>query len=188
MGSVKMTRMTHLCLLLFLLFGCGGTMNDLAPSNKDKRPGVLCGITGPEVCQAAPDFTLSDTQGNMVTLSSVVSSPGVRGTVIYFTMWCPICDTHMSNIRSYILPNYPAVRFFIVDYVSGSVSAARDEEVNNGYSGSGFTVLADTHQTVLNRFHATMGTTIVIDSNGIVRLNEDFKDGSRLSSALSKLP
>ena len=129
MGSVKMRL---LWLLLFLIAGCGGTMNDLVPSNKDKRPVVMCGITGTEVCQIAPDFTLSDTLGNVVTLSSVVSSPGVRGTVIYFTMWCPVCDTHMSNMRSYILPNYPAVRFFLVDYVSGSVAMARNEEVEHG--------------------------------------------------------
>jgi peroxiredoxin len=185
MGSVKMRL---LWLMLLLIAGCGGTMNDLAPSNKDKRPAVMCGITGTEVCQIAPDFTLSDTQGNMVSLSSVVSSPGVRGTVIYFTMWCPTCDTHMSNMRFSILPSYPTVRFFIVDYVSGSVAMARNEEMNNGYSGSRFTVLADTNQTVLARFHANMGTTVVIDSAGVVRMNEDFKDGTRLQSILANLP
>ena len=185
MGSVKIRL---LWLLLLLIAGCGETMNDLAPSDKDKRPGVMCGITGTEVCQIAPDFTLSDTLENTVTLSSVVSSPGIRGTMIYFTMWCPICDMHMSNMRASILPNYPAVRFLIVDYVSGSVAMARNEEMNNGYSGSGFTVLADTNQTVLNLFHATMGTTIVIDSAGVVRFNEDYKDGSRLRSVLSALP
>lgn len=185
MGSVKMPL---LYLLLLLIAGCGGTMNDLAPSDKDKRPAIICGITGAEVCQIAPDFMLSDTQGNMVTLSSVVSTPGVRGTVIYFTMWCPICDMHMSNMRASIIPNYPAVRFLVIDYVSGSVAMARNEELSNGYSGSGFTILADTNQAVLDGFHAAMGTTIVIDSAGVVRFNEDYKDGSRLRSVLSALP
>jgi len=185
MGSVKMRL---LWLMLVLLAGCGGMMDDIAPSGKDKRPTVTCGITGPDVCQNASDFTLSDTLGNTVTLSSVVSSPGVRGTVIYFTMWCPICDMHMSSMRASILPNYPAVRFLVVDYVSGSVAMARNEESSNGYSGSGFTVLADTNQAVLASFHATMGTTIVIDSAGVVRFNEDYKDGSRLRSVLAALP
>ena len=184
MGSVKMRLLS---LLLLLIAGCGGTMDDIAPSNKDKRPVVTCGITGPDVCQNASDFTLSDTLGNMVTLSSVVSS-GVKGTVIYFTMWCPICDMHMSNMRASVLLNYPAVRFLVVDYVSSSVPMARNEESSNGYSGSGFTVLADTNQAVLAGFHATMGTTIVIDAAGVVRLNEDYKDGSRLRSVLSALP
>ncbi len=185
MGSV---RLQLLWFMLFLVAGCGGTMDDIAPSTNDKRPVVTCGITGPEVCQNASDFTLSDTLENTVTLSSVISTPGLRGTVIYFTMWCPICDTHMSNMRSSILPNYPAMRFLVVDYVSGSVDMARKEESSNGYSGSGFTVLADTNQAVLGIFHATMGTTIVIDSAGVVRFNEDYKDGSRLRSVLSALP
>jgi peroxiredoxin len=185
MDSVKMRL---LLLMLLLTAGCGGMMDDIVPSDKDKRPAVACGITGPDVCQNAPDFTLSDTLGNMVSLSSVVSTPGVSGTVIYFTMWCPICDMHMSNMRASIIPNYPAVRFLIVDYVSSSVAMARNEELSNGYSGSGFTVLVDTSQAVLGGFHATMGATIVVDSAGVVRFNEDYKDGTRLRSVLSALP
>ena len=185
MGSVKMRP---LWLLLLLITGCGGMTDDILPSDNDKRPAVPCGIPGPDVCQFAPDFTLSDTLGNTVVLSSAVSSPGVKGTVLYFTMWCPVCDMHMSNMRSSILPSYPTVQFYIVDYVSGSVANARNAELSNGYSGSGFTVLADTGQNVLNSFHATMGTTILIDPAGVVRLNEDYKDGSRLRSALSALP
>ncbi len=185
MGSVKMRPPL---LLLLLIAGCGGMIDDIAPSGSDKRPVVQCGITGPDVCQIAPDFTLSDTLGNVVILSSVLSSPGVKGTVIYFTMWCPVCDMHMSNMRSSVVSNYPDVRFFLVDYVSGSIANARNAELSNGYSGSGFTVLADTNQAVLGSFHATMGTTVVIDPAGVVLLNEDYKDGSRLRSALSALP
>ena len=185
MGSVKMRP---LWLLLLLIAGCGGMMDDIAPSGTDKRPAVVCGITGPDVCQIAPDFTLFDTLGNSITLSSVISSPGVRGTVLYFTMWCPVCDMHMSNMRSTVVPAYPDVRFFLVDYVSGSVVNARNAEVSNGYAGSGFTVLADTNLDVLSLFHATMGTTVVVDQAGVVRLNEDYKDGARLRTVLSALP
>jgi len=94
----------------------------------------------------------------------------------------------MSNMRSVVVPSYPDVRFLVVDYVSGSVANARNAELSSGYSGSGFTVLADTNQAVLGSFHATMGTTIVVDPSGVVHLNEDYKDGSRLRSALSALP
>lgn len=188
MGSVKMRP---LWFLLLLIAGCGGMMDDIAPSGTDKQPAVQCGINGPHVCQIAPDFTIPDTLGNMVTLSSVVASPGVRGTVLYFTMWCPVCDMHMSNMRSTVMPKYPDVSFFLVDYVSGSIADARSAEVQNGYADSGFTVLADTNQTVRGCFHdthATMGTTIVIDPAGVVRFNEDYKDGSRLRTTLSALP
>jgi hypothetical protein len=49
-------------------------------------------------------------------------------------------------------------------------------------------VLADTNQSVLDLYHATMGTTVVIDSTGIVRMNEDYKDGTRLRNVLEALP
>jgi peroxiredoxin len=121
-----------------------------------------------------------------VTLSSVI--PSAHGVVLYFTMWCPICDMHMSNMRNAAMPQYPDVRFFLVDFVSGTVADALSAEISSGYAGSGFTVLADVHQTVLGLYQATMGTTVVIDSGGIIRMNEDYNDGSRLRAALSSLP
>jgi peroxiredoxin len=175
-------------LLLCVLTSCGGTLDDLAPSGSDKRPAVQPGTIGPSVGQLASDFTLSDSLGNSVTLSSSLSTTGVQGTVLYFTMWCPVCDTHMSHMRASEIPTFPGVRFYAVDYVSGSVAGARQSEIDNGYVGSGFTVLADTTQSLLNLYQATMGTTVVIDRTGVVRMNEDFKDGTRLDAALAALP
>jgi peroxiredoxin len=166
--------------------GCGAVKDDLLPSGSDKRPSVQQGTTGPVAGQNAPDFIVSDTLGNMITLSSVLSSH--QGVVLYFTMWCPTCDSQMSLIRDDLIPLYPNVLFLAVDYVSGSVSAARNAEVSNGYAGSGFVVLADTTQAILNEYNGTMGTTVVIDKNGIVQMNEDFKNGSKLQSVLGGLP
>ncbi len=185
---VSARMLVSLLLVPAFLAGCGNMLDDLYPSGADKRPLVQCGIPGPDVCQFAPDFTLSDTLGNNVTLSSVVATAGVQGTVLYFTMWCPTCDTHMSNMRDVVIPRFPAVRFFAIDYVSASAAEAGNAEISNGFAGSGFTVLADTQQTVLNLYHATMGSTIVIDSNGVVQMNEDYKDGVRLQSVLAGLP
>lgn len=182
------TKIQMLWFLLLLIVGCSGTMDDIAPSGTDKSPTVHCGIPGPFVCQFAPDFTLDDTTGTNVTLSSVISLPGVKGTVIYFTMWCPVCDAHMSHMRSAVMPVYPDMRYLVVDYVSGSVSAALTAEMENGYVGSGFTVLAETQQEVLNLYEATMGTTVVVDTTGVIRMNEDYKDGSRLAAVLAGLP
>ena len=187
MGSVKNSL---LVLLLILLIGCGGMTDDLFPSGSDKRPSVQCGVTGPSVCQIAPDFTLADTLGSSVTLSTVLSSvsPSVQGVVMYFTMWCPICDGHMMHMVNNIIPSYPNVRFYAVDYVSGTIAEARQAEVTNGYAGSGLAVLADTQNTVLGLYQATMGTTVVIDRTGVIRMNEDYKDGTRLLAALAALP
>ena len=186
MGSVNAHALS-LVLILTFLAGCGGMMNDLDPSGADKQAAVQSGSTGPHVGQNAPDFTISDTLGSNVTLSSALTGTGVNGVVLYFTMWCPTCDIHMSSMRSSHILLFPNVRFYAIDYVSGTVSDARNSEVSNGYEGSGFVVLADTVQAVLNLYHGTMGTTVVIDKTGKVLMNEDYKD-DRLMSTLTNLP
>ena len=171
--------------ILLILSGCGSIQDDIYPSGSDQRPPVECGVAGPYVCQVAPDFTLSDSLENPVTLSSIV--PVNTGVVLYFTMWCPTCDSHMMYMQDVVIPAFPNVAFFAVDYVSGSVSATRTAETSNGYAGSGFTVLADTAQSLLNEYNGTMATTVVIDKNGIVQMNETFKT-NKLQSVLGGLP
>jgi len=180
MFSVKLVCSLFLCLLLA---GCG---DNLAPSGDDKRPIVPAGSTGPAVNQKAPDFSVSDINGNTVTLASALA--GRKGAVFYFTMWCPICDTHMSNMRSSIVPLYPSVGFYLVDYVSGSVIDAANATSSNGYAGTAFTTLADVNHILSNNFNGTMGITVVVDSAGIVMMNEDYKDGTRLQATLAGLP
>ncbi len=171
--------------LLFLACGCGSIKDDLLASGADKRTSVQPGSVGHSVGQLAPDFTLSDTLGNPVSLSS--SRPLHRGIVLYFTMWCPVCDAHMSSQRDSVIPQNPDILFLAVDYVSGSVSQARNAELSNGYAGSGFVVLADSKQSILGLYKGTMGTTVVIDRDGVVRMNEDYKNGSKLTSILADL-
>ena len=40
---------------------------------------------------------------------------------------------------------------------------------------------------MLKGYDATMGTTVVIGSDGVIRMNEDYKDGSKLKDVLSGL-
>lgn len=169
--------------LLVLMAGCG---DNLLPSGDDKRPEVQAGSTGSGVSQKAPDFSVSDINGASVTLAS--SLTGRRGVVFYFTMWCPLCDSHMSHMQASIVPQFPGAGFYLVDYVAGSVVNAASAATASGYAGGVFTVLADTGHLLLNNFQGTMGTTVVVDNNGIVRMNEDYKDGTRLQSVLSALP
>jgi len=185
MASVKLLCM---CALLLALCCCGSTREDLYPSGKDKRPTVQAGTIGPAVGQQAPDFTLPDIHGNPTTLSASAKLPTAKGVVIYFTMWCPTCDSEMSNMRDAVMPRFPNVIYYAVDYVSGSFDGARNSELDNGYAGSGFTTLVDTSQSVLNQYQATMSTTVVIDSAGVVRMNENYKDGAKLQEILGGLP
>ena len=166
---------------LLLLVGCQDNLN---PSDKDMRPTVQTGITGNQVGQYAPDFTLESTANVFHTLSSEYQSNDA--VVLYFTMWCPICDSHMSHMRNTYVPNYPGVQFFIVDYVNGSVSVARTAQLDTGYSD--MDVLADINQSVMDLYDGTMGTTIVVDRNGVVQMNQDYSDGSKLGQVLRDLP
>ncbi len=169
---------------ILLVLGLAGCQDNLLPSDSDERPTVVTGILGNQVGQIAPDFTLESTLNTFHTLSSEYSTHD--GVVLYFTMWCPVCDSHMSHMRSTYIASYPNVQFLIIDYVTGSVINARSAQVSGGYSG--LTVLADTNYTAMNLYDGTMGTTVVIDNLGIVQMNQDYSDGSKLGQVLSALP
>ncbi|MDH5542398.1 MAG: peroxiredoxin family protein [Nitrospinota bacterium] len=161
-------------IFLLSIASCGNIIDDLSPSGEDKRASIEIGTEGFGVGQLAPDFTVSDSLGNEVTLSSALT--GSKGIVFYFTMWCPYCDSHQENMQSYVIPDFsPDIKFYLVDYVNDSVENCRASQVSNGYGNAPFTVLADTQQKILTSFKATMGTTIVIDSGGTVLMNEEYK-------------
>jgi peroxiredoxin len=161
--------------------------DDLYPSGEDKRAPVDSSTSGANVGQRAPVFDLSDTEGNTVTMLTELFNHDA--VVLYYTMWCPICDSHMSHMRAQVIPNYPNVRFLIIDYVSGTVELSRSAQISNGYTD--MTVLVDNIQHVLSLYEATMGTTVVIENagdHGIVRMNEDYKDSTKLTTTLDALP
>jgi len=176
-------RAAFLLILFVFLSACG---DNLLPSGEDKRTPVSAGSAGGGVTQKFPDFSVTDILGAPITLSSATA--GKKGAVFYFTMWCPICDSHMSDMRTSTTPLFPDVNFFLIDYISGSVAGAARAATENGYAIGVFTTLADTDHTLLNIFQATMGTTVVIDNTGIVRMNEDYRDGVNLRKTLSVLP
>ena len=166
------------------LAGCEGITDDLVPSSDDNRPAVEEGSDGTQVGQLSPDFSAFDTLGNTRGLYDELSTS--TGVVLYFTMWCPICDTHASHMRAQVMPNFPTVQFFLVDFVSGSIAASRTAQLANGYGD--IETLADIDQKLYGLYNASMGTTVVIDSAGnIVRMNEDYKDGVKLIETLEAL-
>ena len=184
MYSVKSLLMSGILLVSLGLSGCGGITDDLAPSGEDKRPDVEAGTIGTQVGQQSPDWSLYDTLGNSRGLYDELASS--TGVVLYFTMWCPICETHMQDMRTEVIPNFPTVKFFLVDYVSGTITNSRHVQEDSNYTD--IETLVDTGQEVFDLYQASMGTTIVIDSTGIVRMNEDYKDGVKLTETLQALP
>lgn len=175
-----------LLLILFLCTACGEIVDDLTPSGKDQRPIVEEGTTGWSVGQQVPPFTLTDINGAEVELAAALADK--QGAVFYFTMWCSTCDGHMLDTVTHVMPNFPDVRFFAVDYLAASAALAKEAASNAGYLNSGFIILADVSRQLERDAAPTMGMTIVVDSSGVIRMNEDYKDGSRLRAVLSSLP
>jgi peroxiredoxin len=183
MSSVERRAAIRLVGLL-LLAGCGGMGNDLFPSDADQRPPVVPGTVGPAVGQLAPDFTLTGVDGRPVSLHSVLAS--APGAVLYFTMWCPICDAHMSDMQVNAIPAFPDVPFFALDYVSGSVEAARSAQLGAGWGTTSFTVLADVGASVEGFYQAPMAV-VVVDRDQVVRMNGEYT-WPRLRAVLEALP
>ena len=159
---------------ILLLSGCSDLMDDLNPVGSDKSS---------TLSQAAADTAVLDSLSNTVNMPSDYTGTPV---VLYFTMWCPICDQHTTDMLNNTVPNFPGVEFFLVDYVSSSVAQVRSNELGGGY-GASFTTLADINNLLENYYDGTMGTTVVIDSAGAIRMNEDYLDGSRLRTMLGSL-
>lgn len=176
-GAGALTKMLAIMLALFTLTGC---LEDLNPDSDDKRTDAS---TGGDDSLLAEDFIELSSESETIQLSSELMN--YDAVVLYYTMWCPICDSHMSHMRSNVMDNYRNVRFLTVDYVSGSISQTRNSQVSNGYAS--FTVIADTDQSLIDQFNATMGTTVVIDDQNNILMNEDYKNGARLIDVLGAL-
>ena len=181
-----------LALLCLTLVACGGTGDDLFPSDDDLRSPVAAGSVGSEPGQTAADFQVEDTLGESFRLADYLDGGAFAAdaVVLYFTMWCPICLSHSDHMLSTVVPRFRDrgyVVYALVDYVSGSVALARAAELGNGYAGSDFVVLADVDQSLFDQFNAAMGTTVVIGPDGVIRLNEDYRTGADLAAALDEL-
>lgn len=192
MSCVKaMQRSLTLMLLCLGLGACGDLVDDLNPSSSDKRADVVAGSTGNMPGQIAVSFTVKDSLNRDFVLSEHLSggSEPADVVVLYFTMWCPVCLSHSDHMYNHIIPQFRSrgtVVYGLVDYVSGSVSATRASELANGYAGSDFTTLADVDQGLLDQFNGAMGIVVVIDSDGTILLNEDYRNGSALSETLDQ--
>lgn len=174
--------------LVFLIGGCGEFTDDLFPTHSDRRITSDVVETGPREGQKAPEISTVNSLNDSFHLSSELSKPATKAVVLYFAMWCPICNSHLDHMVQTLLTRFPDTKFIVIDYVSGSVKDVRSNVIANGYANTRFSVLADLENSILKAFDATMGTTVVIDSSGVVRMNEDYKDGSKLLHILEALP
>ena len=191
MSYVKNIRQTLGLILIVTGLSACDIQDDLIPSSSDERGNVTIGSTGHLPGQIAADFTIKDSLDNHFILSEHLEGGSNPADVIvlYYTMWCPICLSHTDHMYNNVLPQFRdrgTVVYGLVDYVSGSVSATRAAELANGYAGSDFTILADENQALLNQFNGAMGIVVIIDSDGTILLNEDYRNGSAMIEILDQ--
>lgn len=168
---MRLIKWFSLCASIFISTGC---LEDLNPEQKNLRSNQNL---------TADNFTAITTLNETILLEDeLLISDAV---VIYFTMWCSLCDLHMDHMRNYVMDSYPNVRFLMVDYVSGSIDQSRSAQLNSGYAD--LTVLVDNQHSLLNSLDATMASVIVIDDQNSILLNEDYKNSARLIDVLEAL-
>ncbi|GAA6134008.1 hypothetical protein NBRC116188_07970 [Oceaniserpentilla sp. 4NH20-0058] len=126
------------------------------------------------------EFTLSD--GTTRSLSVELNQ--YDAVVLYFTMWCPVCDSHMSHIRTDLVSQFSNVKFIFVDYISASIAYTLDAQQANGYTD--FDVISDENNILENQFNGTMATTIVIDKNFVVQFKGLYKTTEDLTHILNE--
>ena len=186
----KLTLNVSIIILGFSLYACD-MQDDLLPSSSDKRASVVIGSTGNMPGQVAADFNIKDSLGNDFVLTEHLAGGSTPADliVLYYTMWCPVCLSHSDHMFNTVIPQFAGrgtVVYGLVDYVSGSVGASRNVELANGYAGSDFTVLSDENQILMNQFNGAMAIVVIIDSDGTILLNEDYRNGSALIQTLDE--
>jgi len=188
---MSMTK-PYLLITMLMLASCGNMADDLNPSSDDLRPTVVANSIGSQPGQKAADFSAPATNNTTFKLSDYLAGGPFASDaiVLYFTMWCPICIPHTDNLLYNVIPQFQGrgtTTYVLVDYVSGSIASTTVSEAVNGYAGSIFTTIADENQSILTQLNGAMGKTIVIDTQGVIQMSEDFRTGDNLIKALNRI-
>ncbi len=135
-----------------------------APSSQPVGGDGLAGTVGLKVGQVAPDFTLTDLEGNLVTLSDF------RGKAVFINFWatwCPPCRAEMPEIEAL----YQEYKDKDVVVIGVDILETREEVVQfvqqGGYS---WIFLLDIDGEVTANYQiAAIPTSFFIDRQGVIR-------------------
>ncbi|QRN83612.1 TlpA family protein disulfide reductase [Chloroflexota bacterium] len=117
----------------------------------------------PEDADYAIDFTLSDLEGNSVSLSDYAGTPIL---VNFWATWCPPCRSELPLIQAY---QDKYADSFVVLALSGG-ETAQDVQAFISANGYSFMVLLDSDYAI-SELYGVRGypTSIFIDADGVIQ-------------------
>lgn len=151
--------------------GCTPSAQDITNGRQPgpPPPGKLPPV--PEVGRLAPDFTLTDLEGNSVTLSNF------RGKVVFinfWTQWCPACRVEMPEIEA-VYQEYKSQDVVVigVDILPWEIFRGYDESNVRQYvqqRGYSWTFVLDTTGEVSTNYKIFfIPSSFFLDREGIIR-------------------
>ena len=141
------------------------------PSAQAIRGGGQEATIGVNVGDLAPDFTLTDLEGNLLRLSDL------RGKVVFvnfWTQWCPSCRAEMPEIEA-VYQEYKdkGVVVIGVDILTSEIFKGYDENDVRQYvqqGGYSWTFVLDTTGEVTANYQVIkIPTSFFIDREGIIQ-------------------
>jgi len=176
--SVKRLALIILSLLILCLVtgGCPKSTNNGGGSGQPS--------TGYNIGDMAPGFQLTDTSGNMISLSDYSGSPVI---INFWYLNCGYCIAEMPYFQQ-IYDEYQAQGLIILTInITDSTTRITEFMQNNNYT---FTVLLDSGRTTANSYNVKgYPTTFFIDNNGIIEDKKlgAFRNKSDIEDKLNKI-
>ncbi|WP_139905776.1 TlpA disulfide reductase family protein [Clostridium thermarum] len=175
-----MKKIIPFAVLVFILFGSAYYIvsnNNLLPNNlstEENKDSVNDDVNSKvasnedtkeeEVKVKAPDFTLTDTQGNKVTLSDL---KGKKVYLNFWATWCPPCRKEMPDIEKLYQETKDS------DLVILAVNLGEDKDTVTAFADKNnynFRILLDSAETVAIDYQIrSIPTSYFIDEEGYVR-------------------
>ena len=139
-----------------------GTASDGGNNGEGTASGEGQDASAENSVQQAPDFTVTDYDGEEVMLSDYFGKPIV---VNFWASWCPPCKAEMPDFEE-AYKTHSEVQFLMVNMTGGreTLESAKEHVERQGYT---FTVLFDTEYSAAYAYYVnSLPATYFIDAEG----------------------